>query len=139
MSEWAHTHVDEIRFADLDAMGHLNNAAFLTFYESARIAYLERLVPEHSPTAPEDFGLIFAECRIHYRAPGRLGQEVATSVRPATLRRSSFEVEFEMRCTATGTVLADGSGVLVGYDYAAERAARLPPRLVQALEAELVS
>lgn len=136
---WRHTHIDEVRFGDLDAMGHLNNAAFLTFYESARIAYLHGLVPEHSPTQPEDFGLIFAECRIRYRSPGRLGQEIATSVRPAALRRSSFEVEFEMRCTATGALLAEGSGVLVGYDYVNECAARLPARLVAALEADGVS
>ena len=39
---WPFSHRDEIRFADLDTQGHLNNVAFLVFVESARIAYAVR-------------------------------------------------------------------------------------------------
>ena len=37
---WAFTHSDEVRFSDLDVLGHLNNVAFLVFVESAREALL---------------------------------------------------------------------------------------------------
>ena len=40
MGDWPFSFTDEVRFADLDAMGHLNNVAFLAFFESARVAYV---------------------------------------------------------------------------------------------------
>ena len=43
---------DTVRFRDLDGMGHVNNAVFLTYMESARIAFLSSLGagdnPQHS-------------------------------------------------------------------------------------------
>jgi acyl-CoA thioester hydrolase len=126
---WPYTHTDRVRFGDLDAMGHLNNVAFLGFFESARIAYLRELLPAHDPTDPVDFGLIFAECKINYRSPGRYDELVRTRVRPASVARSSFQIEFEMRAGPDARLLAEGYGVLVGYDYRNERPQPLPDAL----------
>jgi acyl-CoA thioester hydrolase len=134
MSEgWPFTHSDRVRFGDLDAMGHLNNVAFLQFFESARIAFLKSLIPEHDPTQPSDFGLIFAECKISYRSPAFFDEDIATSVRPAAIVRSSFRVEFEMRSERDDRLLAEGYGVLVGYRYGEGKAAPLPDRVKAAL------
>ena len=46
-------HRERVRFGDLDANRHLNNVVFLRYFESARIAFLGTLIPEHSPTNPE--------------------------------------------------------------------------------------
>ncbi len=46
------------------------------------------------------------------------------NLRAGDVRRSSFRVEFEMRVGER--LLAEGYGVLVGYDYAAQRASPLP-------------
>ena len=67
----AFVHRERIRFGHLDAMRHLNNVEFLRFFETARIEYLREVIPEHDPADPDDFGLIFAECHINYRAPGQ--------------------------------------------------------------------
>ncbi len=132
---WRYTHTDAVRFGDLDAMRHLNNVAFLTFFESARIAYIGTLIPGHNPADPDDFGLIFAECQINYRSPGAYGEQIDTHVRPARIERSSFRVEFEMR--ADGRLLAEGYGVLVGFDYGAGKARPLPEEFRALLESEL--
>ena len=137
-TEWAHCHVDRVRFADLDAMRHLNNAMFLVFFESARVEYISRLLGE-DPTTREQFGVIFAECKIHYRAPAFLDDEIRTCVRPAEIARSSVKLEFEMRATADERLLADGYGTLVGYDYAAGRATPLPEHFKTGLGAHLVT
>jgi len=132
---WPFSYVDRVRFGDLDAMRHLNNVAFLQFFESARIAFMQATFPAHDPTSPDDFGLIFAECRISYRSPGFFDEEIRTFVRAREIKRSSFRVEFEMRSEADGRLLAEGYGVLVGYDYAAGRATPLPDPVVAALRA----
>jgi acyl-CoA thioester hydrolase len=126
---WPYTYTDRVRFGDLDAMGHLNNVAFLGFFESARIAYLRELLPAHDPTDPVDFGLIFAECKINYRSPGRYDELIRTRVRPASVARSSFRIEFEIRADPDARLLAEGYGVLVGYDYRIERSQPLPDAL----------
>ena len=36
----------DVRWGDMDALGHVNNARYLTFFETGRIAYFERLGPD---------------------------------------------------------------------------------------------
>jgi acyl-CoA thioester hydrolase len=129
-------HTERVRFGDLDAMRHLNNVVFLRYFETARIAYLRELVPSHDPARPENdaFGLIFAECHINYRSPVHFDEEVAVACSIGNVRRSSFRVEFEMRVASR--LVAEGYGVLVGFDYTEQSAAQLPEELRERLEAE---
>ncbi len=43
LSGYRFVHTLEVRFRDLDAMGHVNNAVFLTYVESARVGYWQKL------------------------------------------------------------------------------------------------
>jgi acyl-CoA thioester hydrolase len=132
-----YSHIERVRFGDLDAMRHLNNVVFLRYFETARIAYLRSLTPAHDPSNPEagDVGFIFAECHIAYRSPVQFDEEVVVTCGVGELRRSAFRVDFEM---AVGErVAAEGYGWLVGYDYATGTSRRLPPALLERLEGEL--
>jgi len=125
---WAFTHTERIRFGDLDAMRHLNNVVFLRYFETARINYLNGLFDSHDPVNRDGgFGFIFASCHIDYRSPGHFDEEVAIRVRPADIGTKSLKIEFDMRVGER--LLAEGYGVLVGYDYESERSAALPERL----------
>jgi acyl-CoA thioester hydrolase len=130
--------VQRVRFGDLDAMQHMNNVEYLRFFETARIDYLMTIAPGHQPGSRSQFGFIFAECHIAYRSPAHFGEEIRTWVWPSELRRSSLRLRFEMRSESDGRLIADGYGVLVGYDYAAGKARPLPDELVQRLTPELV-
>jgi len=130
---WPFSFVDTVRFGDLDAMRHLNNVVFLQFFESARIAYVTTLIPEHDPATPSDFGLIFAEAHINYRAPAFYDEVIRTWIRPPALRRSSFRVAFRMVSESDGRLLAEGWGAMVGYDYANGQPRALPGHLTDAL------
>jgi acyl-CoA thioester hydrolase len=129
--------IQRVRFGDLDAMQHLNNVEFLRFFETARIEYITHLFPQHSPDQPHDFGFIFAECHIAYRAPGHYGDDVRTYVWVSEVRRSALRVDFEMVVDARDAKLAEGYGWLVGYDYAAGQARPLPDDLRERIEPEV--
>ena len=129
--------VQRVRFGDLDAMQHLNNVEFLRFFETARIEYIRTLFPQHSPDRSQEFGFIFAECHIAYRAPGRYGDDVRTYCWISELRRSALRIDFEMVVDARDEKLAEGYGWLVGYDYVAGKAQPLPDDLRERLEPEL--
>jgi acyl-CoA thioester hydrolase len=102
---------DTVRFRDLDGMGHVNNAVFFTYMESARIAFLASLGagvnPQHS--------LILARTEADFRSPIAFDEEVEVGVRTSRVGTKSFELEYEIR--ADGRVAAEGKSVLVGYDY----------------------
>ena len=125
---WAFTHTERIRFGDLDAMRHLNNVVFLRYFETARINYLNSISEDHDPVNRDrGFGMIFASCHIDYRSPGNFDEDVDVRVRPAEIGTKSLKLEFEMRVGER--LLAEGYGVLVGYDYANQKSAVLPEAL----------
>ena len=129
-------HTERVRFGDLDANAHLNNVVFLRYFETARIAFVRELLPEHSPATPDKggYGVIFAECHINYRSPVYFDEEVATECSIGEVRRSAFQVLFTMR--VGDRVAAEGYGWLVGFDYQAEAAAPLPERFKSILESQ---
>jgi acyl-CoA thioester hydrolase len=129
---WPFAHVDKVRFGDLDAMRHVNNVAFLTFFEDARIEYVSQLAGG-DPMSGRAVDLIFAECHINYRAPAFYGEEIRTCIRPGEIRRSSARLEFAMFAVGDGRLLAEGYGTVVGYDYAAGRSRPLPDAFRAAL------
>jgi len=129
---WAHTHTERVRFGDLDAMKHLNNVVFLRYFETARINYLNQLMDSHDPVnRANGFGFIFASCQIDYRSPAHFDEEVAIRVRPAEVGTKSLRLEFEM---AVGErLIAEGHGILVGYDYESGETVPLPDALKKRL------
>jgi acyl-CoA thioester hydrolase len=129
--------VQRVRFGDLDAMQHMNNVEFLRFFETARIDYIIQLSPEHAPTERRQFGFIFAECHIAYRAPAFFGDSIRTYIWPSELKRSSLRLAFEMRNEADDRLVADGWGTLVGYDYGAGESRAIPDALRERIEPQI--
>jgi acyl-CoA thioester hydrolase len=102
---------DRVRFRDLDGMGHVNNAVFFTYMESARIAFLSSLGAGVNPQQ----SLILARTEADFRSPIAFGEDVEVGVRTSRVGTKSFELEYEVR--AGGRLAAEGKSVLVGYDY----------------------
>jgi acyl-CoA thioester hydrolase len=129
--------VQRVRFGDLDAMQHMNNVEFLRFFETARIDYILQLSPEHAPTERRQFGFIFAECHIAYKAPAFFGDTIRTYIWPSELKRSSLRLAFEMRTENDDRLVAEGWGTLVGYDYGAGESRPIPDVLRERIEPQI--
>jgi acyl-CoA thioester hydrolase len=114
-------HRERVRFRDLDAKGHVNNAVFLTYIESARVAFLQHL---GAATTLEDMSFIVARIEIDFRAPVGFGEEVDVAVRASRFGEKSFDLDYELR--VGGTVVAEAKSVLVGYDYGKGEAVEIP-------------
>jgi acyl-CoA thioester hydrolase len=114
-------HSERVRFRDLDPMGHVNNAVFLTYIESARVAFLHHL---GAATSLEDMSIIVARIEIDFRAPVRFGDQVDISVRASRFGGKSFDLDHEVR--VGDTVVAEAKSVLVAYDYGKGEAVELP-------------
>lgn len=137
--DFAHRVGTEVRFADTDAMGHVNNAVYLTYCEMARIRYWTDVTGE--PVAAGHEGaesLILAEARITYRAPVFHTETVTVETRATTIGRSSFTLEHRLTAAAPDgapRLVAVSESVMVRYDYATDRPSALGDAKVAAIEA----
>jgi len=132
---WSFEYVDRVRFADLDTMRHLNNVAFLTFFESARVAYLTALLAGYQPEQRDAFGTVVAEVHLNYRAPAYYDEEIHCWLRATDIARSAFRIEVEMRSGRDDRLLAEGYAVLVGFHYGLGQSMPLPEELKAMLAA----
>ena len=123
----------EVRYRDLDANSHVNNAVYLTYFEEARISYL-RLVVEERPLTPAALGVVVAEATVRYRSPAFLGEVLEVGVRVAAMRRTSFVMEYEVRERQTGRLVATGTTVMVAFDFERNRIRALNPITRRAVE-----
>lgn len=121
----------EVRFRDMDSMGHVNNAVFFTYFENARIAYW-RAVPKIRARKALDYILARAEC--DFRSPATVEDALACHIRVGSFGRSSFTFEYLLRDERTGRVVAEGRTVQAVYDYAEKRTRPLDPGLRAAIE-----
>lgn len=110
-----------VEFRDLDALGHLNNAAYLSYVESARLAYMQEVL---GPLELEELGIV-AEARIAFRASSFLGETLEIGTRVAGIGGKSIRFEFEIH-GEDGRLVADGSTVHVTFDYETRRSIRVP-------------
>jgi acyl-CoA thioester hydrolase len=112
-------HRETVRFRDVDGMGHVNNAVYLTYLEDARIAFL-------SPMGADPSGMILARAEIDFRAPLAEGDELEIGVRPVRVGSKSFELAYEVRVGEK--VAAEAKTVIVSYDYASGQSVTVPDR-----------
>jgi Predicted thioesterase len=110
-------HRETVRFRDLDAMGHLNNAVYSTFLEQARLAFLE-------PQGAQVTSMILARLEIDFRSPVELGETVEISVTATRIGTKSFDLEYVLR--AGDRTVAEAKTVLVAYDYENAQSMEIP-------------
>ncbi len=86
-----------VRFADTDAMGHVNNAAYLTYVELARIEWWMATTGEALIREPgRDQGLILAEAEVAFRSPVFFGETVVVETRASRIGRTSMGLEHRL-------------------------------------------
>ena len=138
--EFRHRRDIEVRFADTDAMGHVNNALYHTYVESARTSYLEDVLGEPVRLGVHgELSFILAESRMVHRSPSFYGETLTVESRVTRIGRSS--VTMEHRITAPDSrvapcrLVAVCESVLVHYDYGRDRPEPVDDAKVARIEA----
>ncbi len=124
-----------IRWRDLDAYGHVNNAVYLNYLEEARDAVVQKVLGPVTNT----WDFVLARVAIDYRA--ELTQddgEVLVRCRLHTIGRASLRTREEV-AKLDGTLSAEAESVVVARDPATGRARPLTEEERAALEAELAA
>jgi acyl-CoA thioester hydrolase len=111
-----------VRFSDTDALGHVNNAVYLSYIESARVDYLRELL---GAIKIEDLGVIIARIEVDYKSPAFHHETLRVGCRVYEIGGSSIKMDYRIEDKATGRLVALAKSVLVTYDYAAARVVRV--------------
>ena len=122
-----------VRYGDIDAQGHVNNACYFTYMEEGRLRYWQALGLWRPVSAYGEISQIVADAACTYQQPIFLGQTVDVAVRVARLGAKSLHVDY--RLTVLGQPVAAGRTVQVAYDYSARHSVPIPPAWRQAITA----
>lgn len=121
-----------VQWGDMDAFGHVNNTVPIRWFESARIAYLDA-AGLGSMMSNEGIGPILASITCNYRKQIKYPDSIHIGARIGSFGRSSFVMEHAVVSHAGGWICADGSSVIVAFDYQAQRPVRVPDAMRQAV------
>ncbi len=88
------SYIPEIRFADIDAMGHVNNAVYLTYFEQTRIHFFHAVAGGKWDW--NELGILVAKSEINYFKPVHLGDIVEIKTYCVHFGTKSFSVKYEL-------------------------------------------
>lgn len=120
------------RFRDTDAMGHINNAVYVTYLEVARQEYWKRF------TGGADYRLvpfILAHVTIDFRSEALMKEVLELCIRCEWVGGKSFAFAYEIREIESKRTVVEALSVQVCYDYTAKRSIPVPEDLRSRLEA----
>ncbi len=123
----------EIRFADMDAFNHVNNANYLTYLEIARIKYFEEIADWKYDWSKK--GIILAKAEINFIIPVEFRDEISVYTRCSRLGTKSFDLEYRVvrMLKDKEQLMADGVTVMVAFDYDQKKSIEIPAEWKEAI------
>lgn len=82
-----------VRFRDIDSMGHVNNAVFLTYFVEGRKAFLEKVL---KIVDPADYPFILAHINCDFLRPVKLGDRISLQVWVGEIGEKSFRFRYRI-------------------------------------------
>ena len=125
MEQFTYYHPINLRYGDLDPQGHVNNAVYLTYVESARLGYYEATGIWRSDSGMLT-GMVVAHIDIDYLAPITPGKDIRVGIRLLRIGNKSLTLGFQIESVKEGSVVAKGTSVMVAYDNDAEKSIAFP-------------
>ncbi|MDL5361698.1 thioesterase family protein [Halalkalicoccus sp. NIPERK01] len=119
----------QVRFRDIDAMGHVNNAVYATYVEQARTEYFAEVLDEGLDAVPS----VLASLELSYERPILLDQSVTVGIDVPEMGRSSLPMTYEV--LADGERAATAKSVQVFLDPETEKPHPIPERFRERIAA----
>ncbi len=121
-----------VRFRDLDAMGHVNNAVFFTYFEIGREAFQFENISDHIDKSRSSFILAHISC--NFIRPITFGTQLTLTLAVKKIGRKSFDYLYILSDSADESIeYARGESVQVCYDYSQNKSMELSPEFREIL------
>jgi acyl-CoA thioester hydrolase len=120
-----------VRFRDVDAMGHVNNAVYFTYMETARSVFFQQFFAIRQPF---DIPVILGETSCRYLAPAYFGQILRVGLGVSHFGTKSFDMVYGID-GPDARLVATGRSTMVMYDYEQGRSVLVPDSFKEAVRA----
>jgi acyl-CoA thioester hydrolase len=122
-----------VQWGDQDAYQHVNNTIYFRWFESAQIAYSERIGLDQLFRS-QKIGPILASISCNFRLAVTYPDTVEVGARIVRIGRTSLIMNYLLLSVAHGAIAADGTSTLVIYDYNSSRPYPVPDSIRKAIE-----
>jgi acyl-CoA thioester hydrolase len=130
----AFSHPIEVRFSDLDVMGHVNNAVVVSYLEQARFQWWRSFLGGRKF---QEEGFLMARVEVDYRQPILLGDDVRVELHCTRVGNTSFELSYRVTKGLGGDLFAEAKTVQVMLDFSTNRPKPLAEGTRDWLEAQV--
>ena len=121
-----------VQWGEMDAFQHVNNTVYFRWYETARIAYTERLGLFESMRTTK-IGPILASITCNYRKQITFPDTVHIGSRITRIGRTSMTMEHALVSSSNASISADGTSAMVVFDYSLQKPVPVPDSVRQAI------
>ena len=120
-----------VRWGEMDAMGHVNNAAYLRYFEESRIIWSETLGIRFDGIGE---GMILLKASVTYLKQLSYPANIEVTLFAGNIGRTSFHLLNTLTVESDSTPAATGDFVIVWFDYRSNKSAPIPATLRAVLE-----
>jgi len=121
----------QIRFADIDSMGHVNNAVYLSYFEFTRVYYFNEILGENWDW--ESKGIILAHTELSFIKPIELNDEAFIEMEIGNIGTKSFTFHYTIR--VDGEPTTKGSSTLVAFNNKLQESIAIPSEMKASFKA----
>jgi len=123
-SKYRHTTPVQIRFNDIDILGHVNNAVYQHYYDYARVQYFKKILGDDVDWKKNS--LIVASIKIDYFLPISLNDEIELESRIELLGNKSIEMKQKLIKSKSREIVSSNRAVLVAYNSELSHTIEIP-------------
>ena len=120
----------QVRFSDLDVLGHVNNTIYLSYFEMARVHYFKELLGEGWDW--NKFGIVLAKNEIEYFKSVLLNHEPLITIYTEHIGSKSFTLGYELH--VNNELFAKGKSIQVCFDASIQQSILVPDQMRMQLE-----
>lgn len=126
------TEIIQPRFAETDALGHINNATLPVWFEQCRTPIFQIFVPT---LLPKEWNLILAKVEVEYT--GELFYGIDVSIKTSIQKIGNSSLEVYQEAWQNDTLCAKGVAIMVHFDHINKRSEPIPESIRAQLEQHL--
>lgn len=119
----------QVRFADLDVMGHVNNSVYLSYFEMARVHYFGELLGKDWNWLED--GVLLVKNEVEYLRPILLNDEPFITVFCDDIGTKSFTLSYEVK--VKDVITTKGKSTLVCFNARTNQTQQVPEAMANAL------
>ena len=103
----------QIRFSDIDMLGHVNNAVYMNYFDMAKTKYFQAV---HDAEDWSRLDVVVANVSVDFLHPVFFNEDIIVKTKITRLGNKSFNMIQQIEMAASGEIKTVSRSVMVGFD-----------------------